>query len=162
MTLETTKSSWTSRNHVCVRTRVYSQFLPFWFKVILANTVTFLSVSFPVMFHPLLPFTVYFLLPSSTISPFLISSTSDSGTLVGSQRLQQIINPADPLEIQADVHWTHIREKEEEERMVPTSESSTSRGNCFKIQGPDMPLRAALSLLPLSLLQRTLLVGPKP
>ncbi|XP_059040293.1 F-actin-monooxygenase MICAL3 isoform X9 [Mustela lutreola] len=46
---------------------------------------------------------------------------------VGSQRLQQIINPADPLEIQADVHWTHIREKEEEERMVPTSESSTSR-----------------------------------
>nr|XP_055171345.1 F-actin-monooxygenase MICAL3 isoform X4 [Nyctereutes procyonoides] len=46
---------------------------------------------------------------------------------VGSQRLQQIVNPADPLEIQADVHWTHIREKEEEERMVPTSESSTSR-----------------------------------
>ncbi|VFV18598.1 uncharacterized protein LYPA_23C005835 [Lynx pardinus] len=46
---------------------------------------------------------------------------------VGSQRLQQIINPGDPLEIQADVHWTHIREKEEEERMVPTSESSTSR-----------------------------------
>uniref|UniRef100_A0A8I3QBV8 F-actin monooxygenase n=1 Tax=Canis lupus familiaris TaxID=9615 RepID=A0A8I3QBV8_CANLF len=46
---------------------------------------------------------------------------------VGSQRLQQIVNPADPLEIQADVHWTHIREREEEERMVPTSESSTSR-----------------------------------
>uniref|UniRef100_A0A673VJM0 F-actin monooxygenase n=1 Tax=Suricata suricatta TaxID=37032 RepID=A0A673VJM0_SURSU len=46
---------------------------------------------------------------------------------VGSQRLQQTINPADPLEIQADVHWTHIREREEEERMVPTSESSTSR-----------------------------------
>ncbi|XP_030177159.1 F-actin-monooxygenase MICAL3 isoform X6 [Lynx canadensis] len=51
---------------------------------------------------------------------------------VGSQRLQQIINPGDPLEIQADVHWTHIREKEEEERMVPTSESSTSRV-------PDLP-----------------------
>nr|XP_055171344.1 F-actin-monooxygenase MICAL3 isoform X3 [Nyctereutes procyonoides] len=51
---------------------------------------------------------------------------------VGSQRLQQIVNPADPLEIQADVHWTHIREKEEEERMVPTSESSTSRV-------PDLP-----------------------
>ncbi|XP_072622495.1 F-actin-monooxygenase MICAL3 isoform X6 [Vulpes vulpes] len=46
---------------------------------------------------------------------------------VRSQRLQQIVNPADPLEIQADVHWTHIREREEEERMVPTSESSTSR-----------------------------------
>ncbi|KAM5299035.1 F-actin-monooxygenase MICAL3 isoform 2-T2 [Ctenodactylus gundi] len=45
----------------------------------------------------------------------------------GKHRLQQIINPADPLAIQADVHWTHIREKEEEERMVPTSESSTSR-----------------------------------
>uniref|UniRef100_A0A8C0RU63 F-actin monooxygenase n=1 Tax=Canis lupus familiaris TaxID=9615 RepID=A0A8C0RU63_CANLF len=51
---------------------------------------------------------------------------------VGSQRLQQIVNPADPLEIQADVHWTHIREREEEERMVPTSESSTSRV-------PDLP-----------------------
>ncbi|XP_036093000.1 F-actin-monooxygenase MICAL3 isoform X2 [Rousettus aegyptiacus] len=50
----------------------------------------------------------------------------------GSQRLQQIINAADPLEIQADVHWTHVREKEEEERMVPTSESSTSRV-------PDLP-----------------------
>ncbi|XP_027976899.1 F-actin-monooxygenase MICAL3 isoform X4 [Eumetopias jubatus] len=46
---------------------------------------------------------------------------------VGSQSLQQILYPANPLEIQADVHWTHIREKEEEERMVPTSESSTSR-----------------------------------
>ncbi|KAM6216541.1 F-actin-monooxygenase MICAL3 isoform 4-T4 [Rhynchocyon petersi] len=42
------------------------------------------------------------------------------------QRLQPVLNPADPLEIQADVHWTHIREKEEEQ-MVPTSESSTSR-----------------------------------
>ncbi|XP_072622497.1 F-actin-monooxygenase MICAL3 isoform X8 [Vulpes vulpes] len=51
---------------------------------------------------------------------------------VRSQRLQQIVNPADPLEIQADVHWTHIREREEEERMVPTSESSTSRV-------PDLP-----------------------
>ncbi|XP_045444509.1 F-actin-monooxygenase MICAL3 isoform X7 [Pipistrellus kuhlii] len=50
----------------------------------------------------------------------------------GSQRLQQIINATDPLEIQADVHWTHIREKEEEERMVPTSEPSTSRV-------PDLP-----------------------
>ncbi|XP_006891403.1 PREDICTED: protein-methionine sulfoxide oxidase MICAL3 isoform X2 [Elephantulus edwardii] len=42
------------------------------------------------------------------------------------QRLQPVLNPVDPLEIQADVHWTHIREKEEEQ-MVPTSESSTSR-----------------------------------
>ncbi|ELK02626.1 Protein MICAL-3 [Pteropus alecto] len=51
----------------------------------------------------------------------------ESSEVAGSQRLQQIINAADPLEIQADVHWTHVREKEEEERMVPTSESSTSR-----------------------------------
>ncbi|XP_040830489.1 F-actin-monooxygenase MICAL3 [Ochotona curzoniae] len=46
---------------------------------------------------------------------------------VGNQRLQQMRIPADPLAIQADVHWTHIREKEEEERRVPTSDSSTSR-----------------------------------
>ncbi|KFQ58723.1 Protein-methionine sulfoxide oxidase MICAL3, partial [Pelecanus crispus] len=45
----------------------------------------------------------------------------------GNLRLQQIVNPVDPLEILADVHWTHIREKEEEEKMVPTSKSSTSR-----------------------------------
>ncbi|XP_030111121.1 F-actin-monooxygenase MICAL3 isoform X16 [Mus musculus] len=45
----------------------------------------------------------------------------------GNKRLQQIITAADPLAIQADVHWTHIREREAEERMLPTSESSTSR-----------------------------------
>ncbi|KAM7177709.1 F-actin-monooxygenase MICAL3 isoform 4-T4 [Macrochelys suwanniensis] len=45
----------------------------------------------------------------------------------GNLRLQQIVNPIDPLEILADVHWTHIREKEEEEKMVPISKSSTSR-----------------------------------
>ncbi|XP_064011812.1 F-actin-monooxygenase MICAL3 isoform X4 [Pogoniulus pusillus] len=48
----------------------------------------------------------------------------------GHLRLQQIVNPVDPLEILADVHWTHIREKEEEEKMVPTSKSSTSRAPC--------------------------------
>uniref|UniRef100_A0A8C8BWC8 F-actin monooxygenase n=1 Tax=Otus sunia TaxID=257818 RepID=A0A8C8BWC8_9STRI len=48
----------------------------------------------------------------------------------GNLRLQQIVNPVDPLEILADVHWTHIREKEEEEKMVPTSKSSTSRAPC--------------------------------
>ncbi|XP_004633447.1 F-actin-monooxygenase MICAL3 isoform X20 [Octodon degus] len=51
----------------------------------------------------------------------------EASSEAGNHRLQQIINPEDPLAIQADVHWTHIREKEEEERMVPTSESSTSR-----------------------------------
>ncbi|XP_019612781.2 F-actin-monooxygenase MICAL3 isoform X18 [Rhinolophus sinicus] len=44
----------------------------------------------------------------------------------GSQRLQPIISAADPLEIQADVHWTHVREKQEEEQMAPTSESCAS------------------------------------
>ncbi|XP_074758280.1 F-actin-monooxygenase MICAL3 isoform X11 [Athene noctua] len=48
----------------------------------------------------------------------------------GNLRLQQIVNPVDPLEILADVHWTHIREREEEEKMVPTSKSSTSRAPC--------------------------------
>ncbi|XP_021245834.1 F-actin-methionine sulfoxide oxidase MICAL3 isoform X1 [Numida meleagris] len=47
----------------------------------------------------------------------------------GNLRLQQIVNPIDPLEILADVHWTHIREKEEEEKMVPPSKSSTSRAS---------------------------------
>ncbi|XP_040449904.1 F-actin-monooxygenase MICAL3 isoform X8 [Falco naumanni] len=47
----------------------------------------------------------------------------------GNLRLQQIVNPVDPLEILADVHWTHIREKEEEEKMVPASKSSTSRAS---------------------------------
>ncbi|XP_063114711.1 F-actin-monooxygenase MICAL3 isoform X16 [Cavia porcellus] len=57
-----------------------------------------------------------------------LSKEEEKGTRkAGNHRLQQIINPEDPLAIQADVHWTHIREKEEEERMVPTSESSTSR-----------------------------------
>ncbi|XP_029426694.1 F-actin-monooxygenase MICAL3 isoform X1 [Nannospalax galili] len=58
-----------------------------------------------------------------------LSKEEEMGTCeAGNNRLQQIINAADPLAIQADVHWTHIREREaEEERMVPTSESSTSR-----------------------------------
>ncbi|TEA40398.1 hypothetical protein DBR06_SOUSAS23610034 [Sousa chinensis] len=44
----------------------------------------------------------------------------------GSPRLQQLVNPADPLEIQADVHWTHIRESQEEQ-VSPASESPPSR-----------------------------------
>ncbi|XP_058415158.1 F-actin-monooxygenase MICAL3 isoform X11 [Diceros bicornis minor] len=62
-----------------------------------------------------------------------LSEEDDTGTCkAGSRRLQQIMNPADPLEIQADVHWTHIREKGEEEQVAPTSESSASRV-------PDLP-----------------------
>ncbi|NXN96608.1 MICA3 monooxygenase, partial [Rhinopomastus cyanomelas] len=57
-----------------------------------------------------------------------LSAEEDTGTLkAGNLRLQQIVNPVDPLEILADVHWTHIREKEEEEKKVPSSKSSTSR-----------------------------------
>ncbi|XP_075753192.1 F-actin-monooxygenase MICAL3 isoform X26 [Pelodiscus sinensis] len=57
-----------------------------------------------------------------------LSNEEDTGTFkAGNLRLQQIVNPIDPLEILADVHWTHIREKEEEEKMVPVSKSSTSR-----------------------------------
>ncbi|NWS97381.1 MICA3 monooxygenase, partial [Mionectes macconnelli] len=57
-----------------------------------------------------------------------LSDEEDSGTYkAGNLRLQQIISPVDPLEILADVHWTHIREKEEEEKMVSASMSSTSR-----------------------------------
>ncbi|KYO36635.1 hypothetical protein Y1Q_0024320 [Alligator mississippiensis] len=60
-----------------------------------------------------------------------LSNEEDMGTFkAGNLRLQQIVNPVDPLEILADVHWTHIREREEEEKMVPTSKSSTSRAPC--------------------------------
>ncbi|NWW98842.1 MICA3 monooxygenase, partial [Caloenas nicobarica] len=60
-----------------------------------------------------------------------LSNEEDTGTFkAGNLRLQQIVNPVDPLEILADVHWTHIREKEEEEKMAPTSKSSTSRAPC--------------------------------
>ncbi|XP_014792747.1 PREDICTED: protein-methionine sulfoxide oxidase MICAL3 isoform X17 [Calidris pugnax] len=59
-----------------------------------------------------------------------LSNEEDTGTFkAGNLRLQQIVNPVDPLEILADVHWTHIREKEEEEKMVPTLKSSTSRAS---------------------------------
>ncbi|XP_009471860.1 PREDICTED: protein-methionine sulfoxide oxidase MICAL3 isoform X2 [Nipponia nippon] len=59
-----------------------------------------------------------------------LSNEEDTGTFkAGNLRLQQIVNPVDPLEILADVHWTHIREKEEEEKMVPTTKSSTSRAS---------------------------------
>ncbi|NXW88412.1 MICA3 monooxygenase, partial [Alopecoenas beccarii] len=60
-----------------------------------------------------------------------LSNEEDTGTFkAGNLRLQQIVNPVDPLEILADVHWTHIREKEEEEKMAPSSKSSTSRAPC--------------------------------
>ncbi|NWI51547.1 MICA3 monooxygenase, partial [Calyptomena viridis] len=60
-----------------------------------------------------------------------LSDEEDSGTYkAGNLRLQQIVNPVDPLEILADVHWTHIREKEEEEKMVSASKSSASRAPC--------------------------------
>ncbi|XP_047643906.1 F-actin-monooxygenase MICAL3 isoform X9 [Phacochoerus africanus] len=50
----------------------------------------------------------------------------DESSEAGNQRLLQSIGAADPLEIQADVHWTHIRENKQE-RAAPASESSPSR-----------------------------------
>ncbi|NXK08141.1 MICA3 monooxygenase, partial [Herpetotheres cachinnans] len=67
-----------------------------------------------------------------------LSNEEDTGTFkAGNLRLQQIVNPVDPLEILADVHWTHIHEKEEEEKMVPTSKYSTSRAPCEDNDGED-------------------------
>ncbi|XP_053772625.1 F-actin-monooxygenase MICAL3 isoform X2 [Desmodus rotundus] len=54
-----------------------------------------------------------------------------SEAAAGSQRLLQALSTADPLEIQADVHWTHVWEKEEE-RTAPSSTPSASRA-------PDLP-----------------------
>ncbi|XP_038597114.1 F-actin-monooxygenase MICAL3 isoform X5 [Tachyglossus aculeatus] len=57
-----------------------------------------------------------------------LTNEEDTGTFkAGNLRLQQIVNPIDPLEILADVHWTHIHEKEEEEKMASASKPSTSR-----------------------------------
>ncbi|XP_061494561.1 F-actin-monooxygenase MICAL3 isoform X11 [Rhineura floridana] len=59
-----------------------------------------------------------------------LSNEEDTGTFkAGNLRLQQIVNPIDPLEILADVHWTHIRQKEEEEKLGLSSKSSTSRAS---------------------------------
>lgn len=127
---------WVKTLCVCLHVPTYSQFLLFLIQTNPSKYDNF-SVSFysGVSFPPSLDclFSPFFF----PISPFLIFL--ESGAVAGSQRLQQIINATDPLEIQADVHWTHIREKEEEERMVPTSEPSTSRGNCFRIQERDSP-----------------------
>ncbi|XP_074907351.1 F-actin-monooxygenase MICAL3 isoform X3 [Buteo buteo] len=65
----------------------------------------------------------------SSEEPEYIRGESKCLPAAGNLRLQQIVNPVDPLEILADVHWTHIREKQEEEKMVPTSKSSTSRAS---------------------------------
>ncbi|XP_069084152.1 F-actin-monooxygenase MICAL3 isoform X15 [Pleurodeles waltl] len=55
----------------------------------------------------------------------------DESSEAGNLKLQQAIQPVDPLEIQADVHWTHIRvkkEKEEEnDERVSTEGSSSSK-----------------------------------
>lgn len=99
-------------------------------KLILASNVFFSSflISFPMMrylsFHcsPIFS-SLSFIHPAYNLVCHALL------LLAGNLRLQQIVNPVDPLEILADVHWTHIREKEEEEKMIPTSKSSTSRGN---------------------------------
>ncbi|RXM35395.1 Protein-methionine sulfoxide oxidase MICAL3 [Acipenser ruthenus] len=43
----------------------------------------------------------------------------------GNLRIQQVLQPVDPLEIQADVHWTHICSEQEKEG-APTSQPSPS------------------------------------
>lgn len=50
------------------------------------------------------------------------------------------MDAADPFEIQADVHWTHVREREEEEHMAPAPGASASGGNCSGTEVPE-PLR---------------------
>lgn len=86
------------------------------------NLLQITFFSFPVF--PVLLFLPVFLYLCLLRDPPLAFSL-----LAGNLRLQQIVNPIDPLEILADVHWTHICQKEEEEKVGPTSKSSTSRGN---------------------------------
>ncbi|XP_069484771.1 F-actin-monooxygenase MICAL3 isoform X4 [Ambystoma mexicanum] len=61
-----------------------------------------------------------------------LSDEEDTGKFkAGNLKLQQVLQPVDPLEIQADVHWTHIRLKtEEEEERVSTAGSSSSKAPC--------------------------------
>lgn len=97
-------------------------------KLILASNIfsSFL-ISFPLMCYLSFPLFSHLFLPVLHAPCNLVRHALL--LLAGNLRLEQIVNPVDPLEILADVHWTHIREKEEEEKMVPTSKSSTSRGN---------------------------------
>ncbi|MGH0143425.1 UNVERIFIED_CONTAM: hypothetical protein FKN15_040435 [Acipenser sinensis] len=46
----------------------------------------------------------------------------------GNLRIQQVLQPVDPLEIQADVHWTHICSEQKER--APTSQPSPSTAPC--------------------------------
>ncbi|XP_029455687.1 F-actin-monooxygenase MICAL3 isoform X4 [Rhinatrema bivittatum] len=69
-----------------------------------------------------------------------LSNEEDTGTFkAGNLRLQQIIHPVDPLEIQTDAHWAHIREKEEveEEERVSTTRSSSSTAACEDNEADD-------------------------
>ncbi|XP_078529751.1 F-actin-monooxygenase MICAL3 isoform X21 [Lissotriton helveticus] len=60
----------------------------------------------------------------------------DESSEAGNLKLQQAIQPVDPLEIQADVHWTHIRVKKEEEE-ENDERVSTEGSSCSK--APDHP-----------------------
>ncbi|XP_029455700.1 F-actin-monooxygenase MICAL3 isoform X16 [Rhinatrema bivittatum] len=63
----------------------------------------------------------------------------EESSKAGNLRLQQIIHPVDPLEIQTDAHWAHIREKEEveEEERVSTTRSSSSTAACEDNEADD-------------------------
>ncbi|MGH0148980.1 UNVERIFIED_CONTAM: hypothetical protein FKN15_041936 [Acipenser sinensis] len=52
----------------------------------------------------------------------------------GNLRIQQVLQPVDPLEIQADVHWTHICSEQEKEG-APTSQPSPSTDRCGSHHG---------------------------
>ncbi|XP_078529749.1 F-actin-monooxygenase MICAL3 isoform X19 [Lissotriton helveticus] len=66
-----------------------------------------------------------------------LSDEEDTGKFkAGNLKLQQAIQPVDPLEIQADVHWTHIRVKKEEEE-ENDERVSTEGSSCSK--APDHP-----------------------
>ncbi|XP_058883532.1 protein-methionine sulfoxide oxidase mical3a-like isoform X15 [Acipenser ruthenus] len=61
-----------------------------------------------------------------------LKDEEDTGRFkAGNLRIQQVLQPVDPLEIQADVHWTHICSEQEKER-APTSQPSPSTA-------PDIP-----------------------
>ncbi|XP_058841681.1 protein-methionine sulfoxide oxidase mical3a isoform X7 [Acipenser ruthenus] len=59
-----------------------------------------------------------------------LKDEEDTGRFkAGNLRIQQVLQPVDPLEIQADVHWTHICSEQEKEG-APTSQPSPSTAPC--------------------------------
>ncbi|KAM9312985.1 F-actin-monooxygenase MICAL3 [Gastrophryne carolinensis] len=64
----------------------------------------------------------------------------------GNLRLQQAVSPVDPMEIKADVHWTHIHKVNEEQEVVTTEGEEvgvSSLSKALKLSSHD-PVRAWL------------------